>query len=115
MAIEYTERALLIAREIGDRWGEGDRLGHLGSVYHALGQSEEAILYLEQGLQIARELGDALNEALRLYDLGCVYSNRAQVDRARHCWIQALRIFEQVKSPQAAVVQGRLAALQTEE
>ncbi|HUV83226.1 MAG TPA: tetratricopeptide repeat protein, partial [archaeon] len=57
-AIEYYEKALVIAREIGDRRGEGADLGNLGNAYRNLGQVEKAIEYYEQSLMIGREIRD---------------------------------------------------------
>ena len=47
-AIGYYEQALVIAREIGDRRGEGNALGSLGLAYARLGEVEKAIGYYEQ-------------------------------------------------------------------
>ena len=49
-AIGYYEQALEIAREIGDRRGEGHALGNLGSAYQNLGDARRAIGYFEQAL-----------------------------------------------------------------
>ncbi|NAS89575.1 hypothetical protein C4E24_07580, partial [ANME-1 cluster archaeon AG-394-G21] len=57
-AIEYYEQALAIAREIGDRRGEGNSLGNLGLAYSDLGQEEKAIEYYEQALAIGKEIKD---------------------------------------------------------
>ena len=48
----------MIAREIGDRRGEGNRLGNLGSAYSDLGQVEKAIEYYEDALAIGKEIKD---------------------------------------------------------
>ena len=55
-AIGFYEQHLAIAREIGDRRGEGNALGNLGTAYAALGQVERAIDLLEQALRIGREI-----------------------------------------------------------
>jgi tetratricopeptide (TPR) repeat protein len=68
-AIEYYEQALVIAREIGDRHGEGNQLGNLGIAYRDLGQVEKAIKYYEQALVIAREIGDRRREGIWLGNL----------------------------------------------
>jgi tetratricopeptide (TPR) repeat protein len=47
-AIDYHEQSLAIARETGDRRGEGIRLSGLGLAYHALGQIKQAIKFHEQ-------------------------------------------------------------------
>jgi tetratricopeptide (TPR) repeat protein len=64
-AIEYYEGALAIAREIGDRLGEGNRLGNLGLAYRDLGQVERAIEYYEQALAIFEEIKSPYTEQAR--------------------------------------------------
>ena len=56
------EQALAIAREIGDRRGEGADLGNLGLAYADLGEPRKAIEFYEQALAIAREIGDRRGE-----------------------------------------------------
>ena len=48
----------MIAREIGDRRGEGNALGSLGNAYGDLGQVEKAIEYFEDALAIGEEIKD---------------------------------------------------------
>ena len=69
-AIEYFEQHRQIAREIGDRRGEGSVLGNMGSAYADLGETHKAIEYYEQRLQIAREIGDRRGEAITSWNLG---------------------------------------------
>ena len=60
-------------REIGDRRGEGNALGNLGSAYFQLGDARRAIGYYEQALVISREIGDRRGEGNALGNLGtCV-------------------------------------------
>ena len=49
-AIEYHEQVLAIAREFGDRRGEGAALGNLGGPTTDLGEVRRAIEFYEQGL-----------------------------------------------------------------
>jgi tetratricopeptide (TPR) repeat protein len=72
-AIEQYEQALAIAREIGDRQGEGSVLGALGNAYSDLGQVEKANEQYEQALAIARELGHRQNEGIHAWNLGLLY------------------------------------------
>ena len=46
-AIEYHEKDLKIAKEIGDRAGEGGAYGNLGNAYQSLGDYQKAIEYLK--------------------------------------------------------------------
>ena len=95
-AIEFYEQALAIAREIGDRRGEGANLGNLGICYLALGQTSRAIEYLEQALAIAREIGNRRDEGSNLDNLGNCYSALGQTSRAIEYYEQALAIFRAI-------------------
>lgn len=55
--------ALKIARELGDRRGEGYNLAHLGLAHRDLGLYAEAIDYYEQALKVVNEIGNHSIEA----------------------------------------------------
>jgi tetratricopeptide (TPR) repeat protein len=95
-AIKYYEQALVIAREIGDSRGEGNRLGYLGIAYYQLGQVDKAIEYYDQALVIARETGDRRGEGNWLGNLGSAYSDLGQVDTAIGYYDQALVIAREI-------------------
>ena len=84
-AIEYYEQALAIAREIGDRRGEGTDLGNLGNAYADLGQVRRAIEYYEQALAIAREIGDRRGEGNTLGNLGLLLKQQGDVAAPGNC------------------------------
>ncbi len=69
----------MIAKEIGDRQGEGADLGNLGLAYSDLGQVEKAIEYYEQALVIFKKIGDRRGEGADLGNLGLAYSDLGQV------------------------------------
>jgi tetratricopeptide (TPR) repeat protein len=90
-AIDYYEKALVIAREIGNR--EGDAwLGGLGNAYSDLGQIQKAIEYYEKALVIVRETGDRLGEGAWLGGLGTAYRDLGQVQKAIDYYKKALVI-----------------------
>ncbi|MHC5739540.1 tetratricopeptide repeat protein, partial [Nostoc sp.] len=66
---------LNIAREIGDRFGEGSALGNLGIAYYSLGQYQQAIEFQQQSLNITREIGDIRGEANSWFNLGLSLEN----------------------------------------
>ena len=66
-AIEYQEKHLKIAIEIGDRAGEGRAYGNLGNAYSSLGDFRKAIEYHEKHLKIAIESGDRDGEGHSLW------------------------------------------------
>ncbi len=51
-AIEYYEQHLAIAREVGDRAGEGAALGNLGNAYTELNQIPQALAVWREGLAV---------------------------------------------------------------
>ena len=69
-AIGYYEQALVIAREIGDRRGEGKPWATWGLRIADLGDARRAIGYYEQALVIDREIGDLRGVAYRFIQHG---------------------------------------------
>lgn len=55
-AIDYCEQALAIAREIGDRRGEGNALFNSCLALYKLGNCPEAIKNAEDALEIYRQI-----------------------------------------------------------
>ena len=98
-AIEYHKQDLSIAKELGDRAGEGriyntvgvasyklgdfnkpgdwavegDACFNLSEAYYKLGDFRQAIEYSKQRLSIAKELGDRADEGTAYHDLGAAY------------------------------------------
>ena len=57
-SIEYHEKHLKIATEIGDRDGEGRAYEKLGDAYSSVGDYQKSVEYHEKHLKIATEIGD---------------------------------------------------------
>lgn len=81
-AINYSQRALILSRQVGDRTGEANALVNLGysEVMQAQQQEqiepetyETAIHYLQQGLTLSERLGDIQSKALCISSLGIAY------------------------------------------
>ena len=73
MGIDYLERHLEIAKELGDRSGEGIAFSSLGIVYSKLGNFKIAIDYHEHYLKITKELRDRSAEGKSYGNLGCAH------------------------------------------
>ena len=69
-ALQLTEEALQIDRQLGRRLQEGMRLAQLANIYNAMGQVERAHTYNTQALAIARETGNRPSELIILLQLG---------------------------------------------
>ncbi len=96
VAAGYFEQQLVIAREVGDRHGEGAVLGNLGVAYGALGNARRAIEFFEQALVIDREIGDRRGEGTDLGNLGNVYLNLGDANSAIGFFEQALVIDREI-------------------
>ncbi len=80
-AINYSQRALILARQSGERLGEANALANLGYSQVFQGQQlqselevyESAIQYLQQGLELSQRLGDLQSQALCCSSLGVAY------------------------------------------
>jgi tetratricopeptide (TPR) repeat protein len=56
-AIGYCEQALALARETGDRRGEGNHLGNLAEALLVQGEVARALGHVKESLRIAEEIG----------------------------------------------------------
>ncbi|MFO8040337.1 MAG: tetratricopeptide repeat protein [Sodalinema sp.] len=81
-AIDRSQRALILARQVGDRLGVANALANLGYSQVLAAQqverldadlSQQAMGYLEQGLELSQQLGDGQSLALCYYSLGLAY------------------------------------------
>jgi tetratricopeptide (TPR) repeat protein len=81
-AIPLAQRALMLSRQEGDRWGQGNALVNLGRSQVLQAQAQEqgeaevyagAIAYLNQGIAIGVDVGDYASLALAYHSLGIAY------------------------------------------
>ena len=76
-AVKYHNQHLSIAKELGDRAGEGRAYGNLGNAYDSLGDFKQAVKYHNQDLSIAKELGDRAGEGGAYGNLGNAYRRQS--------------------------------------
>ena len=95
-AIELSEEALPIFREVGGRGGEGAVLSDLGQAYNSLGEVPRAIEFFEQSVAIFREIGGRSGEGTALIGLGQAYYALGEVRRAIDIYEQALAIHREI-------------------
>ena len=81
-AINYSQRALIAARQVGDKLGEANASVNLGYAQvfaarqldsMAADDYSEAVRYLEQGVELAQKQGDSQSQALGHSSLGIAY------------------------------------------
>ena len=72
-ALEYHEKRLKTAIEIGDRAGEEAAYENLGIAYNSQGDFRKAIEYHEKAMKNAIEIGDQAGEGRAYGNLGIAY------------------------------------------
>ncbi len=95
-ALEYSQQALAINREVGDRLWEGRTLNSLGIISDSLGQYAKALEFYQQALAIYKEIGNRSEEGRTLVNSGAVYWNLEQYTKALEFYQQALAIFTKI-------------------
>jgi tetratricopeptide (TPR) repeat protein/predicted ATPase/serine/threonine protein kinase len=84
--------ALELFQKHGDRTGEGEAIGCLGTVYQEQGQHDRSVEHFTQALDIAREIGNKRGEGIFLGRMGTGYQIRSELDQAVEFYTQALDI-----------------------
>ena len=95
-AIEYIKKTLLIAKDVGDRAGQGKSYGNLGHIYSLLGEYKRAQEYTNRCIIIAKEVGDRAFEGNAYSNLGATYHRLEDFRRAMECHKKHLSIAEEV-------------------
>ena len=80
---------LAIAREVGDRVGEGRAHGNLGTAHEALRDYRAAIACHTEALTIARGVGGRAREGLAHGNLGGAHQGLGDYDAAMACYREA--------------------------
>jgi len=86
--IEDLKKHLSVAKEVGDRAGEGTAYCNLGNAYRRQGKFQEAIEYHNQHLSIAKEVGDRAAE-------GTAYCNLGNASRRQEKFREAIEYHNQ--------------------
>ena len=95
-AIDYHERHLQIAKEVGDKDEEGGANGNLGNAFQSLGDFHKAIHYHGRQLQITKEVGDKAREGKVYGNLGNAYKSLGDFHKAIKYHERRLQIAKEV-------------------
>lgn len=96
-ALQISEQALQIYREIKFQAGEGRAILHLGGTYESLGKYQKANEYYRQSLNIFKQIGDRKGEASSLRNLGSASENLGQYQEALKLYRSSLFMFKQIE------------------
>jgi tetratricopeptide (TPR) repeat protein len=94
--IEYHTQDLAIAKEVGDRAGEGRAYGNLCNAYQSQGDFIKTIEYHTQHLAIAKEVGDRRGDGRAYASLDIEYQSHGDISKAIEYHTQALAIAKEV-------------------
>ena len=86
-----------MAKDLGDRNGEGKAYCNLGNLYHIIGAYKQAEMFHRDHLSIAKELGDRIGEGNAYGNLGIVYNSLADFEQAIACHEKHLRVAKEME------------------
>jgi tetratricopeptide (TPR) repeat protein len=92
-SIRFSNRALALFRELGDRTGEAEALKELGLAYRRLGRANQAYDALRENLDIRRQLDDPFGIAEAMAWLGIAALHQLKLKEAEQLGQQALELF----------------------
>ncbi|MFJ5292446.1 MULTISPECIES: BTAD domain-containing putative transcriptional regulator [unclassified Streptomyces] len=110
-AAERLNEALEVFRDSRQRLWEGMALFRLAEVDITAGHSAQAATRAEMALTVLRGIGGEWRRGNVLTLLGRALNGIGQPGRARVCWLEALAVYEELKSPEADGVRELLAPL----
>ena len=111
LAAGYHRRAHALFRNLGNRPGESEALNGLGEALTALGAPAQARTCHHDALTLANETKDRYQQARAHDGLAHAYNAVSDTARARHHWHSALTRYRDIKVPEAAQIQVKLASL----
>ncbi|WP_406348506.1 NB-ARC domain-containing protein [Streptomyces sp. NBC_00144] len=110
-AADRLHEALEVFRDSRQRLWEGMALFRLAEVDIAAGHCAQAAAEAEMALTVLRGIGGEWRRGNVLAVLGRALNGIGQSGRARVCWLEALAIYEELKSPEADEVRRLLTPL----
>ena len=100
----YAQRALVLARRVHYRHGEGEALNRLGAALRESNLARSLELF-QQSLHIARATGDQALTAQNLRSIGIIYVYLRDRRQALSYYFQALKIGEQLHDERRVVLE----------
>ncbi|MDR9366005.1 MAG: tetratricopeptide repeat protein [Balneolaceae bacterium] len=95
-AIEFTEEAMEISRQLEYKKGIAGAHGDLGYAYTVKGQFETALVHLDQGIDLSRSIGDSLAWVTMLNDKGSIYKSKSEYERALEFYFRSRDLCEEM-------------------
>jgi predicted ATPase/DNA-binding SARP family transcriptional activator len=90
------EKALKMARQIGQKQIEADSLRELGNAANRLGEHAVAIPYYKRSLNLGRELGDKRGESASLNNWATMEWELGNLPYARELYLEAQKLYQEL-------------------
>lgn len=97
-ALEFGEKALALATQIGKRFDQAAAHIILGSLSYTLDEPQQSASHYASSLRLFREMGNGTGECIALRDLGMAAYQRGDAAQAQHYATEALRVAQEVGS-----------------
>ena len=95
-ALEYYQRSLKIAEEIGDKTGMASTIGNIGIIFYYQGDYPKALEYYQRSLKITEEIGDKTGMANAILNIGNIYKDQGDYPKALEYYHRSLKINEEI-------------------
>ena len=96
-AIDYYNKALTLAKEMGNRKGECTNYGNLGNTYLKARDYDKAIEYSGKALEISQVIGNKREESINSGNLGSVYQCLGDYSRSLEYHKRSLEINRELR------------------
>lgn len=97
-AISFFQKALAVARQLGQENLIAVRINNIGVIYEAWGQYEKALKYFDESMAINRRLGIDLQIAMISNNIGNIYKVFGQYHKSIKCFEESLSIALKLKT-----------------
>jgi tetratricopeptide (TPR) repeat protein len=99
-ALDYYEKALVIAEELTDQRGIGAYCSNIGNIYSQLPEYTKALEYHAKAYALYDEIGDKQGLAISNFNIGIVYALIADFTKALEHFEKALPLYQEVGNKQ---------------
>lgn len=114
-AMEYGLRAMTVYEALNDRYGLATTLANLSNIYKMLEQLDAAIECCRKSFDLFESLDDHTGRCAALLNTGLLYQSIDQHHHATYVLEQALRIAEEIRTPELRYQCHQLLSLSLEE
>jgi adenylate cyclase len=103
-ALEYYQRSIKIAEEIGNKEISSIAINNIGNIYFRQEDYHKALKYYQRSLKIKEELGDKKGSAITITNIGIIYSRQGEYSKALEYYQRSLKISEEIGNKRGSAI-----------